>query len=172
MPNLQPKKLKAKASPGEQINKLRAGRLAFDERYLILMEIGRYAQNRYKEYVTQNKYGYDLSLLKDALQFEPDIENFENVYYINTGNDELDMMAKYFENGTGLYNTKYRKGDRKKITSLTKGKRMRFRKPWHGMKGAYSVAGVKPIYMMRRTLKSIEFNRPYLQREIRIRLGI
>jgi len=169
---VQVEKSRAKENSGEVLNRLRAGRLANAERLMILDEIGKYARKMYNRYLVQNSQGYDLSLLHDALQYAPDVDSFENDYWVDTGDEKLNDLASYFEYGTGMYNTKYRKSNRTRITSKTAGKAMVFRKPWKGISGAMSVKGVRPVFMFRRTLKSIEFNRPYIQREIRFKLGI
>lgn len=163
---------RAKSNVSDPINRLRAGRLAYEERFIILQKLGEYAQKQYARYVESNSQGYDLSLIKDGLQFEPDIYAFENLYWVDNRDSKLDEIAVYFENGTGIFNTKHRKSDRRKISLRGSDKLMVFRKPWKGVKAAWAVKGVRPIFMFRRTLKSIEFNRAHLQRQIRFSFGI
>ncbi len=171
MVNIKAERYRAKESKGERLNSLRAGRLTDMERLMILNALGDYARKKYADYVTGNSQGYNLRLIKNGLKFVPDIAAFENDYYIDNGNKKQDDIAAYFENGTGIFNVKYRRSNRDRIKPLH-SKMLRFRKKWKGISGAASVAGVRPIYMLRRTLKSIEFNRMHLQRQIRMRLGI
>jgi len=172
MVNLKVERIRAKESAGEETNALRAGRISNVERLSILTALGKYAQKRYNEYVTNNRYGYNLKLLKGALQFVPDVDAFENEYFVDTGSRKLNSIAAYFENGTGLYNTKYKHTGRARIEPGTGKMLLYFRKPWHGIKAMASVRGVRPVFMLKRTMKSIEFNRAVLQRQIRINLGI
>ncbi len=182
MVNLKVEKFKAKGSAGEELNRLRGGRIASVERLAILLKIGQKAQKMYAKYCKNNVHGYDLKKIAKGLQFEPDTTSFENTYWIDNKDDKLDAIASYFENGTGIYNVKFRVSNRNRIKPSNWGtkqhpNRLKFRKAWTSpsgkvMGGASSVAGVRPLYMMRRTLKNIQFNRMYLQREIRMELGI
>ena len=171
MTNLKVKKYKAKFNKASLLRKLRPGRLSNDERLALLIEIGIYAQKKYKEYVNKNKQGYNLDTIQDGLQFSPDVDAFENEYFIDNGKEYKNKIAAYFENGTGLWNVKYKLTARKRIRAI-RFKVMKFRKVWKGIRFAHSVKGVRPIYMLRRTLKSIQFNRAKLQRDMRFKLGI
>ena len=176
MVNLKTKKVKIKEKPTEQIA-LRSGRLAEDERALILQEFGEYAQGVFNTIVNSRPKGYNLAFLDGALHFERDTKTFTNNYWVDTGSDHGNDLAKYFEYGTGLYNTKYQSSGRGKITSNTKGKLMKFRKPWVSpngkkMTGAFEVKGVQPVYMMMRAIKSVKNNRSALLRNARFKLGI
>lgn len=148
--------------------RLRAGRLSNQERLIILNALGRITQQRFNKNLKHNGQNYNLGILRDSLQFSPDINNFSNDYWIDTGDQKLNEIADYFEYGTGLYNVKHRGT---KITS-PRGKKLKFRKAWHGIKFASSVKGVKPIFMMAKAVKSVENEKEKIQREIRIKLGI
>jgi len=166
------KRQAAKEYAGEQTNRLRAGRIANFDRLRILEALGEIAKKKFDRLLSDNHQGYDLDYLQGSLKYEPNVDNFENFYYTDTGNEEDDRILDYFEYGTGMYNTKTRVAARKSITSKTPGKAMRFRKPYKGQTGAMSVKGVRPIFMFRKTIKSMEFNRPYLQKQIRLSMGI
>jgi len=150
--------------------KLRAGRLAYFERYAILDELGKEAQRRYDRILTMNPRGYNLGFLRGSLKYTPNMFTFDNEYSIEAQNLELTKIAYYFEYGTGLYNTRRRSANRQRITPVMKdalsfvsnGKRV----------FAKEVKGVKPVYMMFKATKSVEHDRLHLQRKIRLRLGI
>lgn len=161
---------RAKESKGENRNLLRAGRLSLDEREIILQELGEIAQKKYNQNLFFGGGGYKLGFLKNALHFVRDIFAFENEYWIDTGSDEKNKLAKFFEYGTGMQNIKY-----KHMIKSTSGKKMRFlgTHKWAGqVLFVNEIKGVRPILMFNRTLKFMEHNRPYLQRRIRLRLGI
>jgi len=147
---------------------VRRGRIADDERLILLQELGKIAQQRYNKNLKHGGHQYNLGILKNALQFSPNIEVFENYYWIDTGNQELNKIAEYFEYGTGIHNTRYRRGP----IVPKKGKVMKFRKSWYGIRFAAGVQGVRPVFMMTKAVKSVENERVTLQRQIRIRLRI
>ena len=147
---------------------IRSGRLSNDERLFILQMLGEEARRRYDRNLITGGHQYNLKILKGSLQFAPDVEAFQNVYWIDTGSRKLNEIANYFEYGTGMYNTQ-RRGQA--IKSKTKGGVLKFRKAWHGIKFATSVSGVKPVFMKARAEKSIENERNSLQREIRLKYG-
>lgn len=147
---------------------LRAGRLSYAERDIILQTLGTLAQEKYDEEVTHNQYGYNLSLLKGSLQYESDLIAFENYYYLENPDPELNDLAHYFEYGTGLFNTKNRRGP---IIPVTKSI-LKFRKEWNGIMFARQVKGVRPIFAFTTTVQYMRQNRQHLQREIRLTNGI
>lgn len=149
--------------------KLRAGRLKDIERMAILQELGETARERFDYNLVNNSSGYNLRIFRGALQYSPDIENFENAYFIDTGNDELNTIAEYFEYGTGIYNTRFR--GRGMIRPRVK-QAMKFLAKNGKAVFAKEVKGVRPVFMMRKAVKSVEFDRKELQRQIRINLGI
>jgi len=150
---------------------LRAGRLSNEERLIILYELGEIARQKYNQFLLAGAGSYNLGILRDSLQYEPDVYAFENTYWIDTGNERLNEIANYFEYGTGLFNVK-KKGMAKPIKSRS-GKKMKFQSSMTGkMIFAKEVKGVKPVMMLAKTIKSMQFNRSYLQRAIRVRLGI
>lgn len=151
--------------------KLRAGRLSNEERLIILEELGKVAQEKYNDILSSNHRGYNLSLLQGSLQFRPDIKTFDNDYWIETGSDELNKIASYFEYGTGLFNSKTKSSARKYITPVT-SEYMRFIAKDGNLVFAKQTRGVKPIFMMTKAVQHVAFNRPYIQRQIRIREGI
>jgi len=160
-----------RAGESKAMPKLRPGRLSNVERLKILNVLGKKAQKRYNELLSTNTYGYNLENLRDSLQFQPNVEIFENDYWVDAGSEELNRIADYFENGTGLFNTQYKHSDRSAIVPL-RAKVLKFRKIWKGRRFASSVRGVRAIHMFLRTVKSMEFNREYNQRQARYALGI
>lgn len=157
------------------INIVRRGRISDNERLLILMELGKLVQRRYNKNLKFGAHGYNLDLLKNSLKFSPNIEAFQNIYWIETGNKKLDEIANYFEYGTGLHNQRKRnqKGQFSKRTTIkAKTKRyMKFRKPWKGKLFMKEVKGVQPVWMMQKAVKSVEQQKENLQKKIRLKLG-
>lgn len=153
---------------------LRAGRLSITERLAILFEIGKEAQRRYNHNILTGAGNYNLRMLKNSLQFEPDPYAFENVYWIDTGNEEKNKIADYFEYGTGLFNTKSRAGamSRGYIRPIDSNYMVWKNKSSGKMIFAKKTKGVMPVFMMTKAVKSVQFDREYLQRQIRLRLGI
>ena len=149
---------------------IKSGRISNRERLIILLELGKRVQKIYDNIVTNNPRGYNLAMLEGSLQFLPNVNMFDNSYWIDTGDQKLNDIAYYFEYGTGLYNTKVRVMNRGPILPVH-GTLMLFRKPWHGILAARKVAGVQPVHMMTKAVKTVENDRYYLQREIREQLS-
>lgn len=150
---------------------VRSGRLANTEREMILDAIGNKAREKFNDILDSNNHSYNLGLFKNILYWEKDINEFKNIYYMKGETEEITKLAYYFEYGTGLYNTKLRTSGRDRIYPKI-ADRFVFRKPWKGIKGARSVSGVRPIFMMTKSVKYVEQNQDILLREIRIELGI
>lgn len=79
----------------------------YEQQIILLQKLGELTQKKYNQLISSNPYGYDLSFLKDALQFEADPVNEQNFYYIDAGSQRLNRMALYYEYGTGLYTREY-----------------------------------------------------------------
>jgi len=150
-----------------QTGYLRKGRLSNAERLIILQELGEIASDRYDRYIESNKQGYNLDLLKGGLQYIPNIQTFENIYYVDTGSEELNKISRFFEYGTGIYNTEF------KHSTFIKPKNSKYLKfigtnQYAGVTVfAQKVKGVRPIMMFQKTVKSMAQDREYLQRDIR-----
>lgn len=153
--------------------KLKAGRISYEEKELILQRLGELAQEKYDEFLMQgaSAKGYNLEILKGSLKFDTDVFSFDNVYYLEGSDDNITRFANYFEYGTGLYNTKragkYRAGyikpvDAEYMTFLS-NKTGKFVK-------AKKTKGVEPIFAMEKAKKYVEFNRDVIQRNIRLEL--
>ena len=150
---------------------LRSGRISNYERFLILSELGKIAQQKYNEYLFSGSesYNYNLRKLRNSLQFEPDISNFDNAYWIDTGNEELTKVAYYFEYGTGIFNTTGRRG----YITPKKGEFMVWKdKQSRQLVFVKRTKGVQPIFMMTKAVNYIRNNREVIQRQIRIKLGL
>ena len=122
---------------------MNAGRLSNDERLIILNELGLEVQSRFNKNIKYNPHGYNLKLLLNSLHFAPDVNNFENYYWVDTGHDKLNELANYFEHGTGVHNTQFRRGPIVPIHADI----LWFRKEWMGIKAATMVQGVQPVFM-------------------------
>ena len=154
--------------------KIRAGRLAYNERAIILDELGRETQRRYNDNILWRAGGYNLQKLKNSLQFQSDIYSNQNTYWIDTGNEELNRIADYFEYGTGIHNTKSRPGATS--TDYIRPKKKEFMK-WRSkitnkMIFAKQTQGVRPVFMMTTAISSVEHDKDSLQRQIRLHYGI
>jgi hypothetical protein len=147
---------------------LRPGRLANVERLEILNELGKLAQERYADIISINHFGYDLDIIKDGLQFKPNVQTFENEYWIDNGSEELNLIAHYFEYGTGIQNTS---GPGKAIIPLQK-KAMKFFAKRGALIFARRVKGVRPLFMFERTMSEMNNNRSRLMRRFRLELDI
>ena len=151
---------------------LRSGRISNVERLLILNELGKIAKQKYNEYLLSgsDEYNYNLMKLRNALQFTPDIVNFDNVYWIDTGNEELTKVAYYFEYGTGIFNTVNK---RHAYITPKKGEFMVWKdKQSRQLVFVKRTKGVQPIFMMTKAVNYIRNNREVIQRQIRIKLGL
>jgi len=146
---------------------MKAGRISNIERKAILLELGKKVQEQYNMIVKNNTQNYKLDILEDSLQFEPDIQNFNNIFWIDTGDAELTKIAYYFEYGTGLYNEQIRFARNRSYIYPVNSRMFKFRKPWHGISFMDKVAGVHPVAMMAKAIKIIDQNRNYIQRDIR-----
>lgn len=159
------------AFPDEEA-KLSPGRITREEKLEILQQLGEIAQEKYDEYIVQGGMtkGYNLTKLKGSLKFEPDVEAFENEYYLEGEDEQWTKIANYFEYGTGLYNQrragKYRAGYiRANVADF-----MRFKTKDGKWVVTDKVRGVQPIFAMEKAIKYVQFNRKKLQREIRLGL--
>lgn len=140
-----------------------------DMKLHILNEIGKLAQGRFNQNLFFGGKGYNLRLFMNTLKFEPNLDTFENEYWIDTGDAELTKKAYYFEYGTGMHNSK---GPKRMIKSRSIGK-MKF-KGTKKFKGqiiyADEVKGVKPVFMMTRAVESVRNERNILEYRIISRL--
>ncbi len=151
------------------IQPLRSGRLSCEERNIILDELGKIAIARFNRNLFFGGLGkYALGKFKNALKYAPDIQEFENAYWVDTGKDKLNEIFDYFEYGTGLYNTRFAK----KLITAKKGKVMAWKGKGGNWQFAKSQRGVKPVFAFKRTVMSMDHDRKHLQRKIRLRLGI
>lgn len=146
---------------------LPAGRISYEERQMILEELGNIAKEKYDEYIVQGGkvLGYDLKKLEGFLQFEADVFNFQNIYYLEGDDDKWTDIAYYFEYGTGLHNTnragKYRAGYIKPVH----GDYMMFlSKKFGRWVKTDRIQGVRPVFALLKTIKFIE---NYNKKEIR-----
>ena len=132
----------------------------------ILNEIGRITKGRYNKNLHFGAGNYRLGLLKNALKYEV-TSDLQLTFKIDSGDAKLDKLAMYFEYGTGMNNTQFRK----KYIRPIHGDYMRFK-----YKGKWittdKVRGVRPIFMMTKAIKSIENEWDTQIRRARIRLGI
>lgn len=151
--------------------------LAPQEVEVILNAIGTSVSKKYNQNLFFGSGTYNLGLLKDALQFESNADEFSNTYYVDAGDDDLNKIATYFEYGTGIFNTK---GPKQMITPVS-ARFMAFQvKIGRAKKGASekggwvftkAVKGVKPIFMFKRTMKWAENERDSLTLKTLKRLG-
>ena len=150
--------------------KLSRGRIATDERLRILYKLGKIAQDKYNDNLTMGSNAtasYNLSRLRNSLKFEPDPQNFDNYYYIDTGEDELTKIAYYFEYGTGIWNTQTRKSARAYIQAKN-GKYMVFKnKKNQQLVFTKKQQGVHPVFMMTKAVNYVRNNHDILVRRIR-----
>jgi len=155
--------------------KLKAGRISYADRLQILTALGIMAQEKYKYNLKNNHQGYNLTLLKNALQFEPNVDTFENHYYLETGSEKLNAIANYFEYGTGLNNTGKKAQGRRYIKSTTPGKYMKF-EGTNLFEGTTvftkKVRGVRPVFAMTKVIRDMTLNRVTYQRDLRRQYGI
>lgn len=148
--------------------KLRPGRLSNQERFEILNEMGNIARKRYDEILDINHFGYNLEVLKGGLHFRPNVLTFENEYWVEYPTEELNLIAGYFEFGTGINNTK----GPKDYIRPTQKKAMKFVAKRGGLTFAKKVRGVRPLFMFERTMSEMKNNKQSLQRKFRIEAGI
>jgi len=150
--------------------KLSAGRISNDERLAILVALGETAQLKYDEFVIQGGIarGYNLNVLQGSLQYEPNIDTFDNKYYLEGKDEHWTKVATWFEYGTGLYNQKragrYRAGYIKPIIKDY----MSFVAKDGKFVITDKVRGVHPILAMEKAIKFVQFNRKHIQRDIRL----
>ena len=154
--------------------------LTYEQKYAVLMELGNMAQKNFNKNIFFGSGSYDLSVLKNALHFSPNVDAFENTYYID-GTQSIRNIALWFEYGTGLHATAKTP---KPITTKNKSHPyMRFEpKSGRSKSGGkqYTGAvvftthtqGVKPIFMFKRTIKWLEQNRPYLEVKAMKKAGV
>jgi len=136
-----------------------------DMKLHILNSIGKIAQGRYNQNLFFGAKGYNLRMLMNTLHFEPNLSTFENRYWIETGSQELDKLAHYFEYGTGIYNSK---GPKRMIKPRSVGK-MVFpgTKKFAGqMIFTDEIKGVKPVFMMTKAVESVKNERNMLEYRI------
>ena len=139
-------------------------------RKTILNALGEIAQAKYDELVSYNHYGYNLLKLKGSLKYKSNIELFHNEYYLEGVNDEWTRIAKYFEYGTGLYNTKrsgrYRAGYIKPTKAHKYLAFMGTKKFAGQLILAKRVKGVRPVFAMLNTLAFMRKRKNELQLKI------
>ena len=148
--------------------KLRAGRISNAEREDILTVLGVMAQGKYSELVVSNgsAKGQDLSRMKDALQFKPNVPAFENLYWLEGDTEHWTNVINYFEYGTGLYNTRT-KGERKPIRPVEE-EYMKFIAKDGKFVRTKKVKGVHAVHALEATKAWMRDNRSRLQRQIRL----
>ena len=151
---------------------LRAGRISNDERYIILNELGKIASKKYNEYLLENAGSYNLQRLRNSLQWEPDIKEFDNKYWIDAGSEEMNKIANYFEYGTGIFNTSTKRGAKQYI--LPKQGPYMIWKDHTSQKMIFAkrTKGVRPVLMMTKAVAYIRHNRDVLIRRIRFQKNI
>lgn len=142
------------------------GRFSNEHRLEILNEIGQDAQDRYNEILDINHFGYNLDILHDGLQFKPNAQTFTNDYWVDYGDAKLNLIAHYFEHGTGINNTL----DKKQRITPTQKKVMKFVKKGGGWVFAASVKGVKPLFMFERTMSEMKNNEQKLKNKYHLML--
>lgn len=149
---------------------VRRGRLSNIERLMILEKIGEEAEKRYRQNLVNT--GYKGRWFKNAFHYEPDIYAFDNYYELDTGNQELNQILKYLEYGTGLYGSKRRMIQSKRISEKTGNKlllKFKYEGQWFFKR---KVKGIKPGFMFTKAIESVrnEFNQ--LMRRFRLELNI
>ena len=154
--------------------KLKAGRISYMDRAIILEALGEIVKAKYIYNLKNNHQGYNLNLINHALQVDSNIYTFENDYYLDAGVEKLTNIANYFEYGTGLNNSMRKSHGRRYIKPTTK-EYMKF-EGTNTFEGktifAKKVRGVRPIFAMTKAVKDVELNRKTYQRAIRIQYGI
>lgn len=150
---------------------VRAGRISDDERFEILVELGEEAIRRYQYNLRNCGYkGY--GKFKNAMQYEPDVAAFDNYYYLDTGNEELNRILRYLEYGTGLYGPKGEVIQSSKTSPRTGNQLLlKFKYKGHQLY-KMTVKGIKPAFNFTKAVESVRNERNMLQRQIRRRLGI
>lgn len=149
--------------------KLKAGRISNAERFFILTQLGKIAQQKYNDYLLSRAGNYNLQKLRNSLKFLPVVKKFDNKYWIDTGNEELTKVAYYFEYGTGIFNTTNKKAARTYIYPRS-GPYLIWRdKNSNRMIFAKRTKGVRPIFMMTTAVAYIRQNREVLIRRIRLK---
>jgi hypothetical protein len=138
----------------------------------VLEEIGRITVGRFNQNLYFGAGNYHLGLLKNALKYKvnknPTGVPSDITYKIDSGEPELDKIAKYFEYGTGAFNTRYAGSH----IVPNNQKFMRFK----GKKGkwvtAKQVKGVRAIFMMTKAIKSVENEWDLRVQRAKMKLGI
>jgi len=152
--------------------KLKSGPISPAEKEEILTELGKIAQDKYDEYIVQGGMakGYNLHVLMGSLKFSPDIESFENDYWLEGKDEHWTKIANYFEYGTGLYNQnragRYRAGYIKPQVQDY----MKFVAKDGKFVMTQRVRGVHGIFAMEKAIKYTQFHRKSLQRAIRLEI--
>lgn len=145
---------------------LRAGRISNDERLQILTKMGKIAQEKYNDYLLQGAGNYNLQMLRNSLMFFSDVKTFQNVYWIKAKTDELTKVAYYFEYGTGIFNSKSKRGA---YIKPKKGEYMVWKsKTSNQMIFAKRTKGVRPVFMMTKAIHYVADNQKEIQRKIRL----
>lgn len=154
--------------PDEEV-KLKSGRVSNEEREIILQRLGEIAQEKYDEFIVQggNAKGYNLEPLKGSLKFETDVNEFDNVYWLENDDPYWTDVAIYFEYGTGIFNQKRAGKYRGGYIKPTTAKYLKFVAKDGNFVMTKRVKGVHPIFAMEKTITYINFNRARLQRKIR-----
>ena len=142
---------------------MRRGRIGFVEREIILDEIGREAEERFKYNLRQS--GYKWRHFDQAFHWAPNVETFDNDYWLDAGDDHLNKVLQWLEYGTGLFGPKGQ-------MILPKTRRyMKFRKKGNII-FARKVKGIKPMFAFTKAIESVRNERVGLQKQIRHFLNI
>ena len=150
---------------------VKSGRISNQARAIILDELGKIAERRYKTNL-RNAGIKGYMHFNYAFNYAPDIDAFDNEYWIDTGNDHLNRILKFLEYGTGLYGPNKTPISSKKISAKT-GNPLLLKFKYKGRQlFKASVKGIKPAFMFTKAVESVRHERARLQRAIRVRLGI
>jgi len=142
---------------------MKRGRIAYYEREVILDEIGQEAENRYIYNLRQS--GYKTEQFDTAFHWEPDVDLFDNSYFLDTGDQHLNKVLQYLEYGTGLY------GPKGRIIKPVAKKMMKFNIDGQTI-FTRRVKGIKPMFAFTKAIESVRNERVGLQRQIRHYLNI
>ena len=146
---------------------VRRGRLANSEREIILNAIGEEAERRYQENLVQTGYK-GLYKFMDAFNFEPDIQAFDNNYWLDTGDTETTRILTYLEYGTGLYGPNQKPIQSSKISEKT-GVNTLLKFKYRGVQlYKMTVKGIKPGFMFTKAIESVRNERNMLMRNVRL----
>jgi len=124
-------------------------------RYRLLELLGAETQDRYNKNLLYGAGSYNLSKLQGTLKFIPDLKNFKNDYYLEGDTEEQTKVAKYFEYGTGLFNTRTKADYIRPVNAP-----MMVWKDKHTGKMIFAkkTKGVKPVFAMTKAIKSVDMD--------------